>query len=144
MARMHSFGKGQSGSMKPFTTVAPTFLETSFGEIEQFIISSAKRGIQPSHIGAALRDNFGVGCVTDILGMPMLQFLKKKGAAPAIPEDLNALIEKANEIRLHLALHKKDKDAKYRLNLTTSRLHRLLRYHKEKGNVEKNFKPKKV
>ncbi|OQS55832.1 RPS13 [Ecytonucleospora hepatopenaei] len=143
MGRMHSSGKGKSLAMKPFSTVAPTFLNHKVGEIEQFVLSSAKRGIAPSYIGKSLRDSYGVGNCADIFGMTLVEFLKKNNAAPTFPEDLTALMDKASEIRLHLAVHKKDNDAKYRLNLINSRLHRLLRYHKEKGNVPKTFKPKK-
>lgn len=143
MGRMHSFGKGKSCSMKPFTTVAPTFLTHTVGEIEQYVLASAKRGIAPSVIGKALRDCYGVGNAEDIFGVSLLKFLKNNNAAPSMPEDLTALMTRASEIRLHLQIHKKDNDAKYRLNLINSRLHRLLRYHKEKGNVPKSFKPKK-
>lgn len=143
MGRMHSFGKGQSGSMKPFTTVVPTHLTKPIGEIEAFIVASAKRGIPPSHIGKTLRDSYGIGNVADVLGCTLLTFLKRNNAEPTIPEDLAMLMEKASQIRTHLSIHKKDTDAKYRLILVNSRLHRVLRYHKEKGNVPKGYKPPK-
>ena len=143
MGRMHSFGKGQSASMKPLTSRPPTYLTKTIGEIEQFILTSSKRVVPPSHIGKALRDTYGIGSATEVLGCSLLTFLKQHGAEPTIPEDLNALITKASQIRAHLAIHKNDNDAKYRLNLVNSRLHRLLRYHKEKGNVSQSFKPNK-
>jgi len=44
-------------------------------------------------------------------------------------------------IRLHLNQFKKDNDAKYRLILINSRLHRLVRYYKEKNILPGNWKP---
>ncbi|KAL6120967.1 hypothetical protein NUSPORA_02199 [Nucleospora cyclopteri] len=143
MGRMHSAGKGHSIAMKPFKTVPPTFLNKPIGDIEKMIIAQAKKGVPISTIGTNMRDIHGIGNIQDILGCTLLAFLKKNNAAPAIPEDLNCLIEKAAEIRMHLVVHRKDNDAKYRLNLVNSRLHRLLRYHVQKGNLPKNFKPKK-
>merc|ERR1711973_114842 len=108
MGRMHSFGKGQSCSMKPFKTVISTNMMKDIGQIESFILQAAKRGIQPSHIGKQLRDSYGVGNVADVLGTTMLRFLKKHHVEQTIPEDLQALMDKASQIRTHLAVHKKD------------------------------------
>ena len=79
------------------------FLAKTIGEIEQFILTSSKRGVPPSHIGKALRDTYGIGSATEVLGCSLLTFLKQHGAEPTIPEDLNALITKASQIRAHLA-----------------------------------------
>jgi small subunit ribosomal protein S13e len=49
---------------------------------------------------------------------------------PQIPEDLYHLIKKAVTIRKHLEKYRKDKDAKFRLILVESRVHRLARYYK--------------
>lgn len=141
MARMHSAGKGQSISMKPLATMIPTFMSKPIYEIKKDIIQFANKGMVPSAIGNLLRDEYGVGNAQDILGKPILQFCKENNCAPAIPEDLGALIEKSNSIRLHLVTHKKDNDAKYRLNLINSRLHRLIRYYKEKRALPGNWKP---
>ena len=48
--------------------------------------------------------------------------------APALPEDCYYLIKKAVSIRKHLERNRKDKDAKFRLILVESRIHRLARY----------------
>lgn len=47
--------------------------------------------------------------------------------APELPEDLYSLIKKAVAIRKHLERNRKDKDAKFRLILVESRIHRLAR-----------------
>lgn len=47
-----------------------------------------------------------------------------------MPEDVYCLIKKAVNIRRHLEKCKKDKDAKYRLILVESKIHRLGRYYR--------------
>jgi small subunit ribosomal protein S13e len=54
--------------------------------------------------------------------------LKSKALAPDLPEDMYFLIKKAVSIRKHLERNRKDKDAKFRLILVESRIHRLARY----------------
>ena len=141
MGRMHSSGKGKSCSMKPFTTTIPTFMVESVPEIKKTIINLGNRGNSASTIGAILRDQYGVGNAQDVLGMNLLDFMKKNGCAPAIPEDLTALVDKANNVRKHLSVFKKDNGAKYRLILINSRVHRLIRYYKEKKVLPGNWKP---
>lgn len=141
MARMHCSGKGRSSSMKPLTTTVPTNLAKPIAEIKKDIIFHANKGKTPSAIGNLLRDQYGVGNAKDILGVSILEFCKDNNCAPIIPEDLNSLIQKSNSIRSHLLANKKDMDAKYRLNLINSKLHRLIRYYKQKSVLPGNYKP---
>ncbi|KAI4292599.1 small subunit ribosomal protein S13e [Pancytospora philotis] len=141
MARMHCSGKGKSCSMKPFTTTIPTYMPVSIAEVEKMIVHMANRGNTAAAIGTVLRDQYGIGNVTDVLGTNLLDFMRKNNCAPVIPDDLTALVEKANNIRKHLTLFKKDNDAKYRLILINSRLHRLVRYYKGKSVLPSNWKP---
>lgn len=60
----------------------------------------------------------------------MVLFMSNLGVAPQIPEDLYCLIKRAVNIRNHLTKYRKDTDAKYRLILVESRIHRLGRYYK--------------
>lgn len=141
MARMHCAGKGQSISMKPLSSTVPTFMLKPIYDIKKDILVHANKGMAPSAIGNLLRDQYGVGNAEDILGQSLLAFCRENNCAPIIPEDLNSLIEKSNSIRSHLVAHKKDSDAKYRLILINSRLHRLIRYYKEKSLLPGNWKP---
>lgn len=141
MARMHTGGKGQSISMKPLSTAVPTFATKPIYEIKKDIISHAHKGMAPAAIGNMLRDHYGVGNAVDILGKSILEFCKENDCAPVIPEDLNALVKKSNSIRQHLLAHKRDNDAKYRLNLVNSKIHRLARYYREKAVLPGNWKP---
>merc|ERR1712021_241064 len=89
-------------------------------------------GLTPSQIGVILRDSHGVAQVRFITGNKILRILKGKGMAPELPEDCYYLIKKAVSIRKHLERNRKDKDAKFRLILVESRIHRLARYYKTK------------
>jgi len=141
MARMHTNGKGISGSMKPFSTYVPTHITATIPEIKKTIVHLANRGNTASMIGIILRDQHGIGNVSDILGMPLSAFLKEQKVAPSIPDDVTCLVDRANKIRLHLTTNKKDNGAKYRLNLINSRIHRLIRYYKGKSVLPANWKP---
>jgi small subunit ribosomal protein S13e len=66
--------------------------------------------------------------------------LKKNGIAPEIPEDLYALMKKAVSVRKHLEKFRKDKDAKFRLILIESRIHRLARYYKRNKKIPANWR----
>ena len=93
-----------------------------------------------SFTGVILRDSHGVAQVRFVTGNKVLRILKKKGLAPQLPEDLYFLIKKAVAIRKHLERSRKDKDAKFRLILVESRIHRLARYYKTKRVLPPTWK----
>ena len=62
------------------------------------------------------------------------------GLSPEVPEDLYNLIKKAVAVRKHLNTNRSDKDAKFRLILIESRIHRLTRYYKRNRAVAANFR----
>ena len=75
-----------------------------------------------------------------VTGNKILRILKSKGLAPDLPEDIYFLIKKAVSIRKHLERNRKDRDAKFRLILIESRIHRLARYYKTKGVLAPTWK----
>merc|ERR1711981_1548640 len=104
------------------------------------IVKNAKKGLTPSQIGVLMRDVYGTPHVRFLTGKKILRILKKRGAAPTLPEDLYHLIKKAVAMRKHLNRNRKDTDCKFRLILTESRIHRLTRYYKRAGSVTPTFK----
>merc|ERR1712117_183685 len=108
------------------------WLKLTSDEVKDQIDKLAKKGLSPSQIGVILRDSHGVAQVRFITGNKILRIMKKKGRGTTLPEDLYSLIKKAVNIRKHLEKSRKDKDAKYRLILVESRIHRLARYYKRK------------
>jgi len=137
---MHAPGKGISQSALPYRRSVPTWLKLTSDEVKDQIYKLAKKGLTPSQIGVILRDSHGVAQVRFITGNKILRILKSKGMAPELPEDIYYLIKKAVSIRKHLERNRKDKDAKFRLILVESRIHRLARYYKTTGVLPPTWK----
>merc|ERR1719320_493707 len=137
---MHAPGKGISQSALPYRRSVPQWLKLTSDEVKDQIFKLAKKGLTPSQIGVILRDSHGVAQVRFITGNKILRILKGKGMAPELPEDYYYLIKKAVSIRKHLERNRKDKDAKFRLILVESRIHRLARYYKTKGVLPPTWK----
>ena len=130
MGRMYSKGKGIARRCLPYRKAAPSWVRISSNDLVDQIVKLAKKGFTPSQIGVTLRDSHGIPQVKSITGSKILRILKKGGLAPQIPEDLYHLIKKAVNIRKHLEKCRADKDSKFRLILTESRIHRLARYYR--------------
>merc|ERR1712127_81523 len=140
MGRMHAPGKGISQSALPYRRSVPGWLKLSADDVQEQIYKLAKKGLTPSQIGVILRDSHGVAQVKSVTGNKILRILKKKGLSTTLPEDLYCLIKKAVNIRKHLERSRKDRDAKYRLILIESRIHRLARYYKTKKVLPPTWK----
>jgi small subunit ribosomal protein S13e len=104
------------------------------------ICDYARKGVRPSQIGNALRDKHAVGTIRLVTGRKVLRILRANGLAPSLPEELYYLIRRAINIRKHLERAHHDVDAKYRLILTESRIHRLARYYKTRRIIPPNWK----
>lgn len=140
MGRMYGKGKGISASTLPYKRRQPSWIKMKPSEIDEVIVKLAKKGQTPSQIGATLRDTYGIPRVTPITGTKILRILRSHGIATSIPEDLYFLIKKAVSMRKHLEKNKKDKDCKFRLILTESKIHRISRYYKRKKLLPSNWK----
>ncbi|KAI9137837.1 40S ribosomal protein S13 [Paraphysoderma sedebokerense] len=140
MGRMHAPGKGIASSALPYRRTPPSWCKVSPAEVSELICKFAKKGMTPSQIGVLLRDSHGVPQVKNITGNKVLRILKANGLGPEIPEDLYHLIKKAVAVRKHMERNRKDCDAKFRLILIESRIHRLARYYKAAGQLPPNWK----
>ncbi|OLL22011.1 40S ribosomal protein S13 [Neolecta irregularis DAH-3] len=140
MGRMHSKGKGMAASALPYSRKPPSWLKTSPDEVVEQIIKYSKKGLAPSQIGVVLRDSHGIAQVKNVTGNKIVRLLKMNGIVSKLPEDLYNLMKKALAVRGHLERNRKDKDAKFRLILIESRIHRLARYYKTTGAIAPTFK----
>ena len=140
MARMYSRKKGKSRSKKPLEIKKHSWITYSPKEVEMLIAKLAKEGKKPSQIGLMLRDIYGIPDVRSITKKTITQILKEKNLAGEIPEDLLMLIKKAILIKKHTEKNKHDKTAKRGLQLTESKINRLVRYYKKKGRLPKDWK----
>ncbi len=130
MARMYSRKKGKAGSTKPSKKVAPSWVERTDKEIESLILKMRKEGKTSSQIGMQLRDLYGVPDVKTITKKKITQILEEKKLAPEIPDDLLALIKKLVNVKKHLEENRHDMPAKRGLQLTESKIRRLVKYYK--------------
>ncbi|MBS3146011.1 30S ribosomal protein S15 [Candidatus Woesearchaeota archaeon] len=139
MAKMHSRGRGKSGSKKP----APrklTWVRYKPKEVELLIVKLSKSGKMPSEIGIILRDSYGIPDVRPILNKRITKVLEDNKLVGEIPEDLTALIKRQIKIMKHREFHKKDQTSKRGLILTESKIHRLVKYYKKTGRLPKEWK----
>jgi small subunit ribosomal protein S15 len=139
MARMYSRKKGKSGSTKPIKKAA-SWVRYKEKEIEKLIVKLAKTGKTPSEIGISLRDSYGLNSVKALLHSKIETILKRNNLQKEIPSDLMALIKKLIAVRKHYEKNKHDMTAKRGLELTNSKVMRLVKYYKKSGRLPKDWK----
>ena len=139
MARMHARRRGKSCSVRPYRKQAPAWSNIDPKAITQVILNLRKEGASSSKIGLVLRDSYGVPDVKLALGKRIGDILKENKVASEIPEDLRDLMIKALGLRKHLGENKKDLHNKRQLNLTESKIRRLVRYYRGTKKLPKEF-----
>ncbi|MBD3210173.1 30S ribosomal protein S15 [Candidatus Micrarchaeota archaeon] len=140
MARLHSKKKGKSGTKRPKSKTQPEWLPLEKAEVEELITKMAKEGIPPARIGLILRDRHAVANVRAVLGISLLDFLKKENVAPDYPEDLLNLIKKAVRMSTHLKSSRKDVHNSVKLSHVESKIERLVRYYRKQGTLPGDWK----
>jgi len=133
MAKMHTRRKGRARSTKPVRKTAPAWLTIKKEEVEKLILNLNSQNVPTSMIGLVLRDRYGVPDITQVTGKKVTQILKANNVGPKVPEDLTNLIRKAIGLRKHLDENKKDLHNKRALQMTESKVRRLLKYYHASG-----------
>ena len=136
MARMHSPGRGKSGSTKPLVDKAPEWANTDAKEVTELILSLAAEGHNPTTIGTILRDQHAVPDVRLVLGKRLGQVLAENEITPKYPEDMMSLMRRALRLIDHLESNRKDRHNSRQLELTESKIRRLSRYYKGRGQLD--------
>lgn len=127
---MYSRKKGAASSTRPTERKVPSWQKYKPNEIEALIVKLAKEGKQPSQIGLYLRDAYGIPDIKAALKKSITQILKEKNAAGKLPEDLTSLLRQVIALQKHMERNKQDMTAKRGLQLTESKLMRLVKYYK--------------
>ena len=138
MARTHARVKGKSGSSKP-AVADLSFVTMSAKEIEAKIVEMAKKDMTSSKIGLELRDSFGVPSVKKVTGKSVSEILEKNNLLVKIPEDLTALVVKANALKKHLKTNTRDTHNKRGLILIESKIRRLTKYYKKTARISADW-----
>ena len=136
---MHSRKKGKSGSKAPLRTTKPEWVGYKAKEIEMIVAKLAKEGKTPSKIGLILRDSYGIPDIKLVTKKSITQIMDDKKLLPQIPEDLMALIRKKILITKHMESNKQDMPSKRGLQLTDSKMLRLIKYYKSSGRLPKDW-----
>jgi small subunit ribosomal protein S15 len=140
MARMYARRKGKSGSVRPARKEPPAWVSYSPEEVRKLVVSLAKEGKSTSEIGIILRDQYGIPLVKLFCGKKITDILREEGLAPSIPEDLRNLMLKTIRLRKHLERNKKDIHNKRILQLTESKIRRLVKYYKRTHVLPEDWK----
>ena len=140
MARLYSGKKGRHGSTKPVRKIPPTWLKYKPLEVEKLALKLAKEGKSTAEIGTILRDTYGIPSVRSVTGKKVTKILHEAGAAPKLPEDLTNLIHRVIAITKHTTGNHHDMTAKRGLELTESKIGRLVKYYKRTGALPEEWK----
>ena len=128
---MYSGSRGRASSTRPSVRKAPTWQKYTTTEIESLIVKLAKEGKSASQVGLQLRDVYGVPDVKAIIKKSVSAVLKEKHASSKLPEDLTALLRRVISLQKHMERNKQDMTAKRGVQLTESKIGRLVKYYKK-------------
>ncbi|MBS3109797.1 30S ribosomal protein S15 [Candidatus Woesearchaeota archaeon] len=140
MAKMHSRKRGKSGSVRPVGKKKPSWMSRTPRETELLIVKLAKEGKAAAQIGLLLRDEYGVPNIKALLGKNVTAVLKEHKLVPKLPYDILDLIKRSLQIRKHLEANRQDMPARRGLLLTESKIKRLMKYYKEMGRIDQEWK----
>ena len=139
VARIHARRRGIASSVSPFRQEVPEWSNTDVQEIEKKIIELRKAGLSCAEIGRVLRDKFGVPNVKLFTGKRVNAIVRENDLDTDIPEDLRNLMHKALGMRKHLGENKKDLHNKRQLQLTESKVRRLVKYYVGTGRLPRGW-----
>ena len=137
---MHSDGRGSSGSEKPLEESKPDWVDYDEEEVTELVLKLRDEGLQPAQIGLRLRDQYGIPSVEQITDKSVTEILEENDAEPELPEDLQNLINKAEDIEEHIEDNPEDAQAERRLELTKAKIRRIAAYHRDNGNIDQSWK----
>mgnify|MGYP006293710395 CR=1 FL=1 len=139
MARTHARRKGVSGSKRPVSADL-SFVNLKSKEVEKLVVDMAKEDRRPSEIGLILRDTYGVPSVKKITGKSISKIMEESKVNYSVPEDLQALVDKAAKLKKHLESNSRDTHNKRGLQLIESKIRRISNYYKSKGKLATNWR----
>jgi small subunit ribosomal protein S15 len=130
MSRMYSRKKGTASSTRPTERKAPAWQQYKPAEVEALIVKLAKEGKPSSQIGLFLRDAYGIPDIRASIKKKIGDVLKEKKVEQKLPEDLTALLRRVIYLQKHMEKNKQDMTALRGMQLTESKIGRLVKYYK--------------
>jgi small subunit ribosomal protein S15 len=144
MARLYTSKRGRSGSTRPISKKAPSWCKYTPEEVEALVLKLSREGNAASNIGVLLRDRYGVPLVKSVTGKGIHDILKSAKQEGNLPEDLSVLVKTADGLRRHLEKNRKDYVNKRSLATVESKIHRLVKYYRSKGQLRPDWEYKHV
>jgi len=144
MARLYTSKRGRSGSTRPISKKAPSWCKYTPEEVEALVLKLSREGNAASNIGVVLRDRYGVPLAKSITGKTIHEILKVGQQEANLPEDLNSLVRTADGLRRHLEKNRKDYVNKRSLAMVESKIHRLVKYYRARGQLRPDWQYKHV
>ncbi|HEX2615785.1 MAG TPA: 30S ribosomal protein S15 [Nitrososphaera sp.] len=140
MARIHVHTHGKSHSIRPTSKSSPSWITQSPEQVSSLVVQMSKDGMSPSEIGLKLRDEHAIPLVKPVVGKSLTQLLSDNNIKTDMPEDLDKLVNKALGLQKHLKIHNSDSRNVRSLELVEAKIHRLSKYYKRTGKLQKNWK----
>ncbi|GAB3416994.1 30S ribosomal protein S15 [Haloparvum alkalitolerans] len=112
----------------------PEWSDVDAEDIESRVVELAEQGHEPAVIGLKLRDEGVKGTpIPDVklaTGKKVTEILEENDAAGDLPSDLRNLMERAVNLREHMAENQQDHQNKRALQNTESKIRRLVDYYR--------------
>jgi small subunit ribosomal protein S15 len=144
MARLYTSKRGRSGSTRPISKKAPSWCKYTPEEVEALVLKLSREGNAASNIGVVLRDRYAVPLAKSITGKTIHEILKGGQQEANLPEDLSSLVRTADGLRRHLEKNRKDHVNKRSLAMVESKIHRLVKYYRARGQLRSDWQYKHV
>jgi small subunit ribosomal protein S15 len=142
LARLYTSKRGKSGSTRPISKKTPSWCKYTSDEVEELVLKLAREGNSASMIGVLLRDKYAIPLVKSITDKTIKQILATDQQGRALPEDLASLVKKAEDLRKHLDKNRKDYVNKRSLAMVESKIHRLVKYYRNTGQLRPDWQYK--
>jgi small subunit ribosomal protein S15 len=140
MARVHTRGRGQSGSKRPVGAKNPEWVTLSGKEVEDLVVKYHKDGIPAAKIGLKMRDLHSVPSVRLATGKRVEAILKANNLTPEIPDDLMSLLHKVVSLDRHIKRNKKDLHNQHALHNIEAKIRRLVGYYQREGRMPASWR----
>ncbi|MBI4392397.1 MAG: 30S ribosomal protein S15 [Euryarchaeota archaeon] len=140
MTKKHARKESVPRERLPRRAKAAGFSNLDKTEIEETVVKLAREGKTTAMIGTILRDLYAVPDVRQATGRTIMEILSENKIVFDIPEDLQALMKRALNLRRHLEAHRKDNNNGRGLLLIESRIRKLAHYYRAKGSLPADWK----
>jgi small subunit ribosomal protein S15 len=140
MARVHSRGRGKSGSKRPVGAKNPEWVTLSGKEVEDLVVKYRRDGVPSAQVGLRLRDSHAVPSVRLATGKRVEEILAANKLTPEIPDDLMSLLRKAVNLDRHIQRNTKDLHNQHSLHNVEAKIRRLAGYYQREGRLPSSWR----